>query len=511
MIGLYAMLNPHLQDDRVLMMEVKTEKEYLDIVERVVDQGPYDDTWESLTAYEVPEWFREARFGIFIHWGVYSVPAYSNEWYPREMYDSSSHVFHHHMKTYGAHKDFGYIDFIPMFRGEHFDPEAWGDLIAASGARYAVPVAEHHDGFQMYRSSLSRWNACEMGPQRDVVGELFMSFRKRGIITGLSSHRAEHWFFMEYARATESGTDCDNPDSLYFPSYRVDNIESVCTHPQPDEAYLQSWLARCAELVETYHPSLVYFDWWIEQEAFKPYLRKFLAYYYNRAFEWGINPVVTYKHDAAAFGSAVIDIERGQFADVRPFLWQTCTAIGRKSWGYIHNNEYKDSEEILQNLVDVVSKNGSLLLNIGPKSDGTITEEESSVLLDTGRWLVRNGEAIYGVMPWHFSGEGESKVASGAFSDKQKPVYTERDIRYTIHRDKLYAIVLKRSRNGRYSLWHLRKADPKSGTVFFGIVRKVECLDDGKEYPFFSDADGLHIAGPESTDPFPIAFRITLA
>lgn len=224
-----------------------------------------------------------------------------------------------------------------------------------------------------------------------------------------------------------------------------------------------------------------------------------------------MDPVVTYKHDAAAFGSAVIDIERGQFPDVRPFPWQTCTAMGRRSWGYIENNEYKDSEEILQNLADIVSKNGSLLLNIGPKADGTITAEETNVLREVGSWLSKNGEAIYGSRPWHFFGEGCNGDFTGAFSDSKKPSFTEKDIRYTVRRDKLYAIVLKRSSNGQYVLWRLRKANPKKGTVFFGIVKKVECLEDGKEYPFFVDEDGLHILGPSGNEPSPIVFRITLA
>ena len=487
------------------------EKDYLELVDRVIANGPYSDTWESLSSYEVPAWFRNARFGIFIHWGVYSVPAYSNEWYPRDMYDKESHVFRHHVETYGEHKDFGYHDFIPLFKGEAFNPDEWAELIASSGARYAVSVAEHHDGFQMYRSNLSRWNSYEKGLHRDVIGELFSSFRKHGIITGLSSHRAEHWFFMEHAREFDSGADCDNPESIYYPSMRVDDIESYHTKPQPDTAYLDSWLARLAEIVENYRPSLVYFDWWIEQEAFRPYLRKFLAYYYNRAYEWGIDSVVTYKHDAAAFGSAVIDIERGQFPDVRPFPWQTCTAMGRRSWGYIENNEYNDSEEILQNLADIVSKNGSLLLNIGPKADGTITAEEINVLREVGSWLSKNGEAIYDSRSWHFLGEGSGGNFTGAFSDSKKPSFTEKDIRYTVRRDKLYAIVLKRSSNGQYVLWRLRKADPKKGTVFFGIVKKVECLEDGKEYPFFVDEDGLHILGPSGNEPSPIVFRITLA
>ena len=171
-------------------------KEALRRIDAVIAQGPYTDTWESLSNWQPPEWYRNAKFGIFIHWGVYSVPAFENEWYPRNMYIEGSKVFEHHAKTYGAHKDFGYKDFIPLFKAEKFDPAAWAALFKRAGARYVVPVAEHHDGFQMYKSALSHWNAAEMGPQRDIVGALKDAVEAEGMTLGVSSHRIEHWFFM---------------------------------------------------------------------------------------------------------------------------------------------------------------------------------------------------------------------------------------------------------------------------------------------------------------------------
>ena len=487
----------------------KVFEEYLGKIDEVIKQGPYDDTWESLSSYKIPYWFSSAKFGIFIHWGVYSVPAYFSEWYPKYMYDISSPVFEHHVKTYGPHKLFGYKDFIPMFKGEKFDPAKWSALIKASGARYAVPVAEHHDGFQMYKSNLSRWNSVEMGPCRDVLGELFQAFCRDGIIPGASSHRAEHWFFMGHARDFDSGADCDDPSSLYYPSYPIDNHGSNHSKPEPTDEYMQDWLVRTCEIVDEYKPRLIYFDWWIEQEVFKPYLRRFLAYYYNRASEWGMEVVVSYKHDAFAFGTAVLDVERGQYSEIKPFAWQSCTSIGRKSWGYIQDNEFKSTGEILQELADVVSKNGNMLLNIGPKPDGTITEEEENVLLGIGRWLSVNGEAIYGSRPWHYYGEGDTHASNGAFDDQARKSYTSRDIRYTVNKDKIYAIALKRSEDGKYCLYRFRDADAKYGTVFYGIVDKVTCLDDGQDYPFYIDKEGLHIEGPVSCDDTPVVFRIS--
>ena len=488
----------------------KIFSDYLERIDSVIEKGPYKDTWESLCGYEIPKWFRESKLGIFIHWGVYSVPAYFSEWYPKYMYDSASPVFDYHIKTYGKHKDFGYKDFIPMFKGERFDPSHWAELIKASGARYAVPVAEHHDGFQMYKSRLSHWNAYEMGPKRDVLGELCTEFEKNGIVPCASSHRAEHWFFMGHARDFDSGADCDNPHSIYYPSYAVDNHGSYHSKPEPTDDYMKDWLVRTCEIVDEYRPRLIYFDWWIEQEVFKPYLRKFLAYYYNRAVEWGMEVVVTYKHDAFAFGSAVLDVERGQYSEIKPFAWQSCTAIGRISWGYTADNEFKTSGEILQELADVVSKNGNMLLNIGPRSDGTITENEEQVLREIGRWLDRNGEAIYGAKPWHYFGEGPTISESGAFADQKRKAYTSEDIRYTVNGDRIYAIALKRSEDGRYCLYRFRDADAKYGTVFFGIVDKVTCLEDGKDYPFHIDGKGMHIEGPASGEDSPIAFRISV-
>ena len=274
---------------------------------------------------------------------------------------------------------------------------------------------------------------------------------------------------------------------------------------------MKDWLVRTCEIVDEYRPRLVYFDWWIEQEVFKPYLRKFLAYYYNRAHQWGEDVVVTYKHDAFAFGTAVLDVERGHYNEIKPFAWQSCTSIGRKSWGYTKDNEFKCAGEILQELADVVSKNGNMLLNIGPKPDGTITDEEESVLHDIGRWLGINGEAIYGSRPWHYYGEGSAVTADGAFSDQKRKEYTSADVRYTVNKDKIYAIVLKRSDDGRYCLYRFRDDDAKFGTVFFGIVDKVTCLDDGKDYPFRVDRQGMLIEGPAGKDDdTPIVFRISV-
>lgn len=338
-------------------------------INEVIAKGSYADTWESLSNWKPPAWYRNSKFGIFIHWGVYSVPAFENEWYPRNMYIKGSTAFEHHLKTYGAHKNFGYKDFIPLFKAEQFDPAAWAALFKRAGARYVVPVAEHHDGFQMYKSDLSHWNASEMGPKRDVVDELKAAVEAQGMALGVSSHRIEHWFFMGHGKDFESDIpQYPDRDDLYWPSMpSPENNDDVFGTPSPDEEFLNDWLVRTCELIDRYRPRILYFDWWIQHVKAKPYLKKIAAFYYNRAAEWGMEVAINYKHDAFLFGTAIPDIERGQMADIKPYFWQTDTAIALNSWCYTENNDFRPATDILCDLVDIVSKNGCLLLNVGQR------------------------------------------------------------------------------------------------------------------------------------------------
>lgn len=489
-------------------------KKYLQEIDRVVEAGPYHDDWESLSHYQVPKWYQDAKFGIFIHWGVYSVPAFGNEWYPRNMYLEGSPEFEHHIKTYGPHKQFGYKDFIPMFRAEKFNAEEWLDLFAHAGAKYLVPVAEHHDGFQMYKSELSHWNAAEMGPHRDVLGELHAAAEKRGIMPCASTHRIEHWFFMEGGRRFDS--DMKEPlekDDLYWPSMPGPKPEEM-GDPQakcpPSPEFMEDWLLRCCELVDKYRPRIVYFDWWIQQEALKPYLKKFAAYYYNRAAEWGIEVAVNYKHDAFMFGTAVPDIERGQFADAKPYLWQTDTAIAKNSWSYTENNDYKKPESILCDLLDIVSKNGTLLLNVGPRADGTIGDEDRQILTEIGDWMQANGEAIYGTKVWRKSAEGPTEIKEGHFTDAVDKAFTPEDIRFTVKGSVLYAAVLRYPEDGVVRIRSLAKPLDTANTHFNGFVRKVEVLGFDEEPVWERSEEALTIHTSSVHTNKPVVFRITL-
>ena len=467
-------------------------------IDTLVQSGPFSDSWASLVNYRTPDWYRKLKFGIFIHWGVYSVPAFGNEWYPRNMYMQDSPEFRHHVATYGPHKAFGYKDFIPLFRAER------------SGAKYVVPVAEHHDGFQMYRSAISHWNAFEMGPRRDVLGELSAACRSKGLVMGASSHRIEHWFFLGHGREFDS--DIHEPlvrGDFYWPSMPEPKWHDIYGQPAPSREYMEDWLMRTCELIDRYHPSIIYFDWWIEHSAAKPWIRKLAAYYYNQAAARGEEVVINYKHDAFLFGAAVPDVERGQFNEIKPFIWQTDTSVARNSWGYTEGNDYKSAEELIWNLVDVVSKNGNFLLNIGPKADGTIPEEDARLLQEIGAWLDVNGEAIYGSRPWRMFGEGPTQLVEGQFSDDVAPNFTDRDFRFTMKGDALYVIAMKCSDRGEYCVRALGELDASRQANFHGIIRHVRLLGADAELPWTRDEAGLHLHCP-ARSATPLVFKITL-
>lgn len=454
-------------------------------------QQIFQPTWESLSRYQVPEWYKDAKFGIFIHWGVYSVPAFGSEWYPRQMYQQGSAEFKHHAETYGAQNIFGYKDFIPLFKAEKFNADQWADLFKRSGAKYVVPVAEHHDGFAMYNTSLSKWNAFNMGPKRDILGELAEAVRKKDMIFGLSSHRIEHWFFMNEGRKINS----DVNDSAYADFYGParDEKDTLTT------VYMNDWLLRCTELVTKYKPQLVWFDWWIEQPAMEAYRKSFTAFYYNQGISWNKGVVVNYKNKSFPETAAVLDLERGKMEGIRALPWQTDDAVGFKSWGYINGENYKSVQYIVDELVDIVSKNGNLLLNIGPRSDGTIPEEQQQLLLSVGKWLEINGEAIYGTSPWKIFGEGPTENIGGSFIDGKVKNFTSQDIRFTTKGKVLFAIAMAVPANHEKII--LNSLSLRSGN---GKVTKLELLGSDEKVNWLQQKDGLVIE-PSKKYPSEIA------
>jgi alpha-L-fucosidase len=411
-----------------------------------IPAGPFAPSWESLRdRYTVPEWFHEAKFGIFIHWGLYSIPARVNEWYIRHMYttDVAWHTEH-----YGPPDKFGYKDFIPLFKAERYDPHAWAELFSQAGARYVIPVAEHHDGFAMWDSDLTPWCAGKIGPKRDLIGELAVAVRKHNLIFGLSNHRMEHHDFAYPA----PGVPNDEFDPRYAGFYGPP-IPGEMNEGNASKAFQEDWLARVQEQVDKYQPQMIYFDNGVNPRSYDDVKLRAAAYYYNRAAKWGTQATLATKDIAYLFGT-VQDFEKQQRAPqwLYPAAgWQIDDAIG-STWGYTNGMTIRSAQSVVRELIETVSLGGNLLLNISPRGDGSIPEEQQKVLLEIGEWLRRNGEGIYGARAWTHFGEGPMMPAEapgdwkGGSTDQPgpkvehhpRPAPSAKDFRFAAGRDALY-------------------------------------------------------------------------
>lgn len=468
-------------------------------IESVANQGPFKANWESLKQYEIPAWYQDAKFGIFIHWGVYSVPAHNGEWYPRKMYQSTDEEFTYHQEKYGPLTQFGYKDFIPEFKAEKFDADQWLTVIKDSGAKYIVPVAEHHDGFSMYDNSYTRWDAVEMGPKRDVIRELKDASQKAGIHFGLSSHRAENWWFFDGGREVPSDVQDDAYRDLYGPA--VNRKTSEDGETPPTKEFMDDWLLRTVEIVDKYEPELIWFDWWMASKPFHKHVQQFTSYYYNKGMSWENMPALNYKEleEFRSFppGSAVLDIERGGVADINEYFWQTDTSVSTTSWGYVTNHKYRAAGTFVDDLIDIVSKNGSMLLNIGPKPDGTIPQLEIDLLKEIGDWLSVNGEAIYETRPWLKYGEGSTLVVDGRHSnhaEKHRKNFNSSDIRFTQNSEALYATLM--AWPGDNQKITIRSINSEN---YPDTIEQVQLIGHDGEISFEQSEDGLVVTLPANS------------
>ena len=454
----------------------------------------FQPDWENIAQnYQFPEWFCNAKFGIFIHWGVYAVPAFGNEWYPRVMYQKDSKEYNHHIETYGDHTQFGYKDFIPMFKAENFNADDWAKLFKEAGAKYVVIVSEHHDGFSMYNSELNPWNSVKMGPKKDLVGLLKKAVESEDMIFGVSNHRAENaWFFnggMEFPSDVQ-----DTTITLYGRRFQ----NEIYTEEQARE-----WTTRIYEFINNYQPSMIFFDWTVNNPVLMPYFNRILAYYYNSALDWGKQVVVNTKQGYPT-NIQVWDMERGKSGKMMQFPWQTDTSVGKKSWCYVDDEENKTAQQIVHDLIDIVSKNGNLLLNIGPRADGTITEEQQTVLLDIGKWMKVNGEAIYRTKCWKKFGEGDTESTKGTFTDNIATEYTAKDMRFTTKDNDFYVIVLN---------WDNKSVLVKSldsNAIADAKILNVELLGSTEKINWQQTDAGLKLSFPDAKPcEFAYSFKIT--
>ncbi|MBW4329646.1 alpha-L-fucosidase [Stakelama sp. CBK3Z-3] len=493
--------------------------------------GPVQPNWPSLVDnYRYPDWFRDAKLGLWAHWGPQSVPE-QGDWYGRFMYMQGHPMYDHHLKTYGHPSQTGFMDIQNKWTADRWDPDALIARYKKAGAKYFVALACHHDNLDCYDSAYQPWNSLRVGPKKDVVGTWEKAARKAGLRFGVSNHAAHswHWYQPAYAydpegpmkgarydayrltKADGAGKWWDglDPHDLYTGRHMVapDGIDSIkamdkwhADHdgewmehgPANDPAYVSKWLMRQIDLVQKYKPDLVYFDDY--GLPFGSAGLEAVADYYNRSIDWHgkIDVVLTAKQlkPWERFG-VVQAVERG-FADrIWDEPWQTGTCIG--DWFYnvarLNDHSYKTAEQVIQRLSDIVSKNGNLLLSIPQPGDGSIDSDEERILDRMSDWMAVNGEAIFASRPWHSYGEGPTVLETGMQNeDKAKP-FTARDIRFTTRGDTLYAIFLGWPR-GTASVASLgAKALGNRG------IERVTLLGGG-EVNHRQDGDALHIDFP---------------
>jgi alpha-L-fucosidase len=411
----------------------------------------FDPTWSSLKKHQSPEWLMDAKFGIYYHWGIYSVPARGSNgsWYPYNMYRKGTPQNKYHVKKYGDPAKFGYKDFIPQFTAEKFNPDAWAKLFKEAGAKFAGPVAEHHDGFSMWDSKVNPWNAKQMGPKRDTVGEMAQAIRKQGMKFLAAFHHAENWWFYQHW-SREYDTADPRYAGLYGPLHDQDadskhakSLHDWNNQANPTVAFWETWKAKIVEVIDKYRPDLLWFDFGLGR-VHDRYKREVLAYYFNRALEWDVEVDVMYKTRDLPPNIGLLDYELGRSDKLTYHRWITDTSIDDQgAWGYVQEAGVKSLSAVVHNLIDNVSKNGLLLLNVGPKPNGEIPTEACQVLQGLGDWLTRNGEAIYQTTPWIMAEEGPTKLSrSGMFSERVEVNYTPQDIRFVTKGNAIYAIVL---------------------------------------------------------------------
>jgi alpha-L-fucosidase len=411
----------------------------------------FENTIESLQKYECPEWFRDAKLGIYMHWGPYSV-AEMGEWYARNLYLENKEDYKHHVKTYGHPSEFGYKDFIPMWKAENFDPDKLVALFKKAGAKYFTPCAVHHDNFDLWDSKHHKWNAVKMGPKKDLIGMWREATLKHGLRFGVTTHLSRSYSWLNTSKLSDTkgpkkGVPYDGNDPEYQDFYHKAHKD---IHPRaPENApeyWRKEWAKRIKDLIDNYHPDHLYFDCAVpfRGEDKGETGMDVIAYLYNHSMKMNggkQEAVMAIKErpwqGLYADGMATLDYERGKASHILAEPWQTDDSIG--PWGYKKGASYMTTNMVIDKLVDIVSKNGNLLLNVPIKADGTLDEPTVKVLEGMGKWLAINGEAIYGTRPWYMFGEGKvNEIDHRA----QKSPYTKKDIRFTTKGETLYAIVL---------------------------------------------------------------------
>lgn len=466
---------------------------------QILAQDKFQPNWESLAKHKTaPEWFQDAKLGIYFHWGPYSVPAFKSEWYPRMMFEKGSQVYNHHMKTYGDPKEFGYEKFIPMFKAEHFDADQWADLFVAAGARFAGPVALHHDGFAMWDSEVTPWNAKDKGPKRDILGELYESLGKRNLKTIATFHHSRTG--QRNANMPENWGTGYNSHYPYHPDYPTSSTDPelrvLYGNFETMDAFHDYWLDIVNEVVDKYSPDIIWYDAWLNMIP-EDYRMKMAAHFFNSGIKNNKEVVTCHKQNDMPMNCSVLDFEQGGRREIHPMPWMTDITLSLESWSYIEGQTYKNAAMVVRNMIDVWSKNGVVLLNISPKANGSIPQEQQSVLHEIGNWLQQHGEAVYGTRPYFIHGFGTASAGAGSHGGQSSTVeYTADDIRFTQSKDgkTVYVFFLgkpesgKRTRINKFAIHHYHPTSP---------IKKVTLLGTDVEAKWEATTSTFYLTMPD--------------
>jgi alpha-L-fucosidase len=505
--------------------------------------GPFTPAWASLRTYETPEWFRDAKFGIWAHWGAQCEPEHG-DWYARNMYIEGSRDYTYHVAEFGHPSKVGFKDVIHRWQAAKFDPDSLLAFYKENGARYFMALANHHDNFDNFKSTYQPWNSVALGPRKDLIGGWASAARKLGLRFGVSVHASRAWSWYEPAQGADTKGDLAgvpydgrltkadgqgqwwdglDPQDLYAQNHKPGAKLIWTWNPAegsstPDAAYMAKFFNRTKQLWDDYRPDLIYFD-----DTVLPFHGvtdevglTLAAHFYNSsiALHGRNEAVMTAKMLGEAERQAMVyDIERGKAEAIMPRPWQTDTCIG--SWHYDReifvNHRYKSAASVVRMLADIVSKNGNLMLSVPLQRDGTPDSDEIEIVKGIGAWLKGNGEAIYGTRPWKIYGEGPSTVKAekgqfGGQSDVQKAAFTPEDIRFTQSKDgrTVYAIVLEIPADRQVTIKSLAAGTPH----WAGEIRSVSLVGAG-DLRFSRDQAGLHVTLPE-TMARAIAFAIRI-
>ena len=502
-----------------------------------IAQGMYDANWESLSAWECPEWFKDAKFGIWAHWGP-QCQAEAGDWYGRSMYYEGSRQYKHHLEHYGNPKDYGLKELIRDWKAEQWNPDELVALYKSVGARYFFTLGQHHDNFDLWNSPYQEWNPVNMGPKRDIVGEWAAACSKYGLPLGISMHGSHTWTWLERAQKYDGNLTKEDGKGQWWEGYDPQELYAQCHTPskgwehsrtihdqwdwnngasQPSEAYKKKFQNRVLQCINDYHPQMLYFD-----DTVLPFYGcddqvglNILQHYYNKnAQSDGSAPVVPMgKILKSEHKKAMLwDVERGTPDKIQEQYWQTCTCIGE--WHYNQDvyakNRYKSAQQVIDMLLDVVSKNGNLLLSIPVKANGTIDDKERAILAEIKEWMDQNSVSIYGTRPWKTFGEGPLAEAANPMTAQgfnEKNNYSALDVRYVQRNDSLFASVMRWPQTATFTF----KALSFTSKYYSGKVKNVKLLGYG-DVAYKQTLDGLQVSLPsQPVNKIAPVFVITFA